>query len=83
MSPEAERDRTVDAVAQFAAAVSTAAPLLVVVDDAHWADAATVGLLRTMVRRAARQSVLVVVAYREVDLDRRHPLADLLAGVAP
>ena len=77
---EVERERTVDAVVEFAAAVASAAPLLVVVDDAHWADASTVGLLRTMVRRAARLPVLVVVAYREVDLDRRHPLADVLAG---
>jgi hypothetical protein len=51
----------------------------VVVDDAHWADASTVRLLRTLVRRSARLPVLVVVAYRDVDLDRRHPLADALA----
>jgi hypothetical protein len=76
---EAERERTVDAVVEFAAAVATAVPLLVVVDDAHWADASTVGLLRTLVRRASRLPVLVLVAYRDVELDRRHPLAGVLA----
>jgi predicted ATPase len=79
LPPEVERERTVDAILEFAAAVASAAPLLVVVDDAQWADASTVRLLRTLVRRSARLPVLVLVAYRDVDLDRRHPLADALA----
>ena len=78
VSPEVERDRMVDALAEFAVGVATGVPLVIVVDDAHWADAATVGWVRHLVRRAAQLAVLVVVAYREVDLDRRHPLADVL-----
>jgi class 3 adenylate cyclase len=76
---DAERERTVDALVEFAAAMTSTTPLLVVVDDAHWADASTVGLLRTLVRRAGRLAVLVLVAYRDVELDRRHPLAGVLA----
>jgi predicted ATPase len=57
--------------------VAWTTPLLVVVDDAHWAS--TLGLLRTLVRRAARLPILVVVAYRDVELDWRHPLAGVLA----
>jgi predicted ATPase len=53
---EAERERTVDALVELAVAIASAAPLLVVVDDAHWADTSTVRLLRTLVRRAARRS---------------------------
>ena len=79
LAPDVERERTVDAILEFAAAVASTAPLLVVVDDAHWADASTVRLLRTLVRRSARLPVLVVVAYRDVDVDRGHPLADALA----
>lgn len=67
-------------LAQFAVRVAGAAPLVVVVDDAHWADEATVGWVRHLVRRASNLPLLVVVAYREVDLDRRHPLADVLAA---
>ena len=78
VAPEMERDRMVDALAQFAVAVAAGVPLLVVIDDAHWVDAATVGWIRHLVRRAAKLSLVVVVAYREVDLDRRHPLADVL-----
>lgn len=80
VAPEAERDRMVDSLAQFAVRVAGAAPLVVVVDDAHWADEATVGWVRHLVRRASKLPLLVVVAYREVDLDRRHPLADVLAA---
>ena len=80
VAPEAERDRMVDALAQFAAQISGITPLVVVLDDAHWADEATVGWVRHLVRRTSKLPVLVVVAYREVDLDRRHPLADVLAG---
>jgi hypothetical protein len=43
---EAEQDRTIDAVVEFVASVASLAPLMMVVDDAHWADAATVRLLR-------------------------------------
>jgi class 3 adenylate cyclase len=79
LPPEAERERTVDAVVEFVAAVAATTPLLMVVDDAHWADTSTIGLLRTIVRRAGRLPVLVLVAYRDVELDRRHPLAAVLA----
>jgi len=78
LAAEGERERTVDAVVDFAAAVGSTAPLAVAVDDAQWADAATVGLLRALLRRAARLSVLVLVAYGDTDLARRHPLADVL-----
>ena len=80
VAPEAERDRMVDSLAQFAVRVAGVAPLVVVVDDAHWADEATVGWVRHLVRRAPKLALLVVVAYREVDLDRRHPLADVLSA---
>jgi class 3 adenylate cyclase len=78
LSADGERERTVDAVVDFAAAVASRAPLLVVIDDGHWADAATVGLIRTLVRRASRLRMLVVIAYRDTDLNRRHPLGDVL-----
>ena len=81
VASEAERERTEDAVVDLAVAVAADAPLLVVVDDAHWADPATVSLVRVLVRRAARHRVLVVVAYREIDLDRQHPLAGALPGL--
>jgi predicted ATPase/DNA-binding SARP family transcriptional activator len=62
--------------------VAAARPLLLVVDDAQWADAASVGLLFHLVRRIADVPLLLVVAYRDTDLaagGERHPLAGVVA----
>src|SRR5262245_36306105 len=48
----------------------------------HWADAGTVALLRHVARFAPRGRLLVVGAYRDVEVGRAHPLADVL-GVLP
>lgn len=53
-------------------------PVVVVLDDLHWADGATVGLLRVVARKATTLPVVVVGTYRDTDLDRRHPLAEAL-----
>lgn len=50
------------------------APLLVVVEDAHWADRSTRDLLSFLFTRPFRSSVSVVTSYRSDDLHRRHPL---------
>lgn len=49
-------------------------PNVLVIDDAHWADQATVDLLRFLGRRIAATSALLVCAYRSGEVDRRHPL---------
>ena len=51
---------------------------MLVVDDLHWADEATVGMLRSLARVALRTCLLIVGTYRETDLDRRHPFAEAL-----
>jgi class 3 adenylate cyclase len=52
--------------------------LLLVVDDVHWADAATRELLDHLVRRLTSIRSLLVLTYRSDELDRRHPLAPLV-----
>ena len=54
------------------------APVALVLDDVHWADEATVGLLRAVARGAIDRRLLVIATYRDTDLDRRHPLAEAL-----
>jgi predicted ATPase len=51
--------------------LSRCAPLTLVVDDAHWADGGTLFLLRYLARRIrlARLPLLLVLTYREVELD--------------
>jgi DNA-binding SARP family transcriptional activator len=79
--PEEERHRLLDAVAQVLWKAAGRAPLVLVLDDLHWADGATVALLRYLARFLPRHAVLVLGAYREVELDRRHPLGDALAAL--
>ncbi len=49
-------------------------PLLVVVEDAHWADQSTRDLLSFLFARSFARRVAIVVSYRVDDLHRRHPL---------
>lgn len=75
---DAETARLHDAVGQIMTRLSEAGPVALVVEDLHWADDATVGMLRTLARVATRSHVLVIGTYRETDLDRRHPFAKAL-----
>jgi DNA-binding CsgD family transcriptional regulator len=53
-----------------------------VVEDAHWADGATLDLLRYLARRIGALPVLVVVSYRDDEIGPQHPLAVLLGDLA-
>ena len=50
------------------------APLLVVIEDAHWADQSTRDLLGFLFTRSFENPVSIVASYRSDDLHRRHPL---------
>ena len=79
--PETERYRLFDAVAAWLRDVSGDAPVLLVVDDLHWAAKPTLLLLRHVLQSADPLHVLMVATYRDTDVDRAHPLAELLADV--
>ncbi|WP_262852336.1 helix-turn-helix transcriptional regulator [Mumia quercus] len=49
-------------------------PLLLVIEDAHWADASTRHLIRYVLSQRYEGQVRIVVSYRSDDLHRRHPL---------
>ncbi|WP_307802311.1 helix-turn-helix transcriptional regulator [Cellulomonas fengjieae] len=48
-------------------------PLLLILEDLHWADASSRDVLRFLVSRLRDQHLLVVASYRTDDLHRRHP----------
>ena len=52
-------------------------PSLLIIEDAHWADEATLDVLRFLGRRMEAAAALVIVTYRD-ELDRTHPLRILL-----
>jgi len=79
LQPDEERYRLLDAVAQYLTLVSRRTPLLLVLDDLHWADGGTIVLLRHIGRLAASSAILIVGAYRDVELDRSHLLGEALS----
>ncbi len=50
------------------------APVLLVIEDLHWADRSTRDFLSFLVRNARRERLALVATYRTDDLHRRHPL---------
>jgi predicted ATPase len=78
--PETERYWLFDAVASWLVAVSTDEPVLLVLDDLHWAAKPTLMLFRHVVR-ARGGRVLVLGTYRDSELAHDHPLVDVVADL--
>src|SRR5215470_11212440 len=82
LEPPEERVRLLDAVAQSLLALAARVPAVLVLDDLHWADTGTVALLRHVARFASRARLLVLGAYRDVEVAAHHPLTEAL-GTLP
>ena len=79
---ETERFLLFDAVVDLLGTVAAQRPLLFVFDDAHWADSASVNLLRHVVAHLPSGApVLIAVTYRDTDIDRGHALSGALADL--
>ena len=59
--------------------LAAAAPVLLVLEDLHWADASTRDLVTFLSRMLHRERVAVIGTYRTDDLHRRHPLRPVVA----
>ena len=55
-----------------------ASPALAVFEDVHWADEATLDLLKYLARRIRRTAALLVLTFRDDEVDTAHPLHRLL-----
>jgi hypothetical protein len=76
---DAERFMIMEAVVRFLGAASEESPLLLILDDLHWADAASLQLLGQLARTSDPMAVTVVGTFRDSDLSRSHALTRLLA----
>ena len=79
--PETERYRVFEAVAAWLSDVSAARPLLLVLDDLHWAAKPNLLLLRHVLRSQPLTRLLVVGTYRDTELTHDHPLVELVADL--
>ncbi len=66
----------------LAALAARPGPTVIVAEDAHWADGATIELLRFLGRRIGDLPVLVVVTYRDDEIGADHPLRLVLGDLA-
>nr|WP_082971202.1 BTAD domain-containing putative transcriptional regulator [Mycobacterium sp. 852002-51971_SCH5477799-a] len=79
--PDTERYALFDAVVALLEIASKSAPVVMIVDDLHWAAKPTLLLLRHLLRFGDHARVQIVGTYRSTDLDRSHPLAATLADL--
>ncbi len=79
--PETERYLMYAAVAGLLEGAGEREPVVLILDDLHWADAPTLSLLRHVVTSGSSIPVMVVGTYRDSDLSREHPLTALLAAL--
>ena len=78
LAPSEERLRLFDNVGRFLQALAVHRGLLLFIDDLHWADRGTLSLLHYILRHLRNDRVMVLSAYRDVELNHSHPLAGIL-----
>jgi len=76
--PETGRYRMFDAVGRFLATLAASSPVVLLLDDLHWATAPTLLLLRHLVARGEPMPLLVLGTYRDTEVDDGHPFAQVL-----
>ena len=74
-----DQARVFEALLAVLDGLSRSAPVLLVIEDLHWADASTRAFLRFLSSTLGDEPLLLVTTYRPDELHRRHPLRPLLA----
>ena len=77
--PETERTRIFDAITSVLHGLARSAPAVVFFDDIHWAQQPLLLLMRHLVKDADPAGLLLIGTYRDTELDRKHPLSEMLA----
>ena len=78
LEPEQARFRLFDSITTFLKNAAKDQPIVLVLDDLQWADKPSLLLLRFLARELRATRLLVLGAYRDVELGHRHPLAETL-----
>ena len=78
LPPEREAARLFEAFGSAVAALAAPRPVLLVLEDLHWASASTIDAVAAICRRVDRARVLIVVTYRIEEVPVAHPLRRLL-----
>jgi ATP/maltotriose-dependent transcriptional regulator MalT len=79
--PSETRFRLFGSIARFLVNHSRRCPLVLILDDLHWADAPTLRLLEFLTQEITDGRLLVIGIYRDTDVSRRHQLSDTLGAL--
>jgi DNA-binding CsgD family transcriptional regulator len=79
--PDSERHRLHTAVADLLASVARRHPLLLAIEDVHWADGPTLSLLRHLARSAPDARMLLLATFRDTAADMPRELSNALVDL--
>jgi DNA-binding SARP family transcriptional activator/tetratricopeptide (TPR) repeat protein len=74
VEPERERIRLFEAFAKCFEELARPRPVLIILEDLHWAGEGTIGALAFLARRLAQMPILIIATYRDEEAPRAHPL---------
>src|SRR5262249_4761029 len=81
LDSEQARFRLFDAITTYLKRAAEIRPLVLILDDLHWADKSSLLLLRFLAREMVESRLLVLATYRDVEVSRGHPLAEVLPSL--
>jgi DNA-binding CsgD family transcriptional regulator/tetratricopeptide (TPR) repeat protein len=79
-SPEGSPTQLLEHVLGLITRLAATRPLLIVVEDLHWADQSTLDLVAFLVQTLRELSVMLLLTYRSDEMHRRHPLRPLVTA---
>jgi class 3 adenylate cyclase len=79
--PDTERWRLFDAVASWFGALTAERPVMLILDDLHWASRPTLQLLGHLLKSSEGSRLLILATYRDTELRRTHPLSEALVDL--
>lgn len=82
MEPEQARFRLFDSIALFLKNASQDNPMVLMLDNLHWADRPSLLLLQFIGRQIGECPFLIMGTYRDVELSRDHPLTETLVQMS-
>ncbi|MDP6823215.1 MAG: protein kinase [Dehalococcoidia bacterium] len=80
--PDSARFRLFDSIVSFLKSASQSRPLVIVLDDLHWSDQPSLNFLEFAAREIGQSRVMLIGTYRDMELNRRHPLTVTLGDLS-
>ena len=81
LEPEQARFRLFDSITNFLKNAAQRQPLLLVLEDLHWADHSSLMLWEFVSKEISNARVMLLGTYRDVEIGRRHPISQALGAL--